>query len=554
MVDEQWVYSAFRWADRDGPYSAEKALAWPRQSLRSHDKIRRRKSVCIVGGGIAGLAAAYELATLNHRVTLLEASARWGGRIFTYRFSDGTYGELGAMRIPQSHGYVRHYLDEFQLKTRPFVSENADALRYFRGEKRRLSEADQLGAFFPGIPDAYKTISPLVWITDQLDAITFPDDQNWEAVSNQLTSPELLTLEGQSIGQFIMSGLGGKQNNPELLAGPRLDAMWEYAGRVTQHLWLEQTSALHWVREALLIDRAGKDEIVGGMDLLVDAFLHRLRNLRDVEGREPKLHLNAVVKAITMEGEQPKVRWLEHDRVETEEFDFVICTTPARMTQQIAFDPGLAPDTSDALGNISYLSAGKTLMHCRKRYWELEATPIVGGGTTTDMRNQQCWYPSDNSERIEGSEILEREHKIDRTRFTPARWRAVSRERSHSPGVLLAAYMWGKNAEWFSATDDGTRDEVMRSCISKLHDQTDEYVDEIVHWSWDTAEMCGGGAFAWFGPGEQRRYQEALCRPVFDARGNPRVLFAGEHLAVMQGWIQGSLQSAIAACIHLLHA
>ena len=116
--------------------------------------------------------------------------------------------------------------------------------------------------------------------------------------------------------------------------------------------------------------------------------------------------------------------------------------------------------------------------------------------------------------------------------------------------------MWGKNADWFHASDDATRDRIMVSSIAELHGGTDERedIDEVVHFSWDSARWCGGGAFAWFGPGEQRRYQEALCRPVSDETGEPRVFFAGEHTAVMHGWIQGSMQSAVAACIHVLGA
>lgn len=61
------------------------------------------KRVLIVGGGVAGLAAAAELAKKKWSVTVLEARARLGGRIFT-RYLDRHPIELGAEFV---HGHSR---------------------------------------------------------------------------------------------------------------------------------------------------------------------------------------------------------------------------------------------------------------------------------------------------------------------------------------------------------------------------------------------------------------------------------------------------------------
>ena len=63
------------------------------------------KKIIIIGAGMAGLSAGYELTQLGHDITILEARARPGGRVHTLRepFDDGLYAEAGAARIPDDH-------------------------------------------------------------------------------------------------------------------------------------------------------------------------------------------------------------------------------------------------------------------------------------------------------------------------------------------------------------------------------------------------------------------------------------------------------------------
>jgi len=66
------------------------------------------KRVLIVGAGLAGLSAAYELTQAGHDVTVLEARTRPGGRVHTLRdpFPDGLYAEAGATRVPSHHHFT----------------------------------------------------------------------------------------------------------------------------------------------------------------------------------------------------------------------------------------------------------------------------------------------------------------------------------------------------------------------------------------------------------------------------------------------------------------
>ena len=90
-----------------------------------------RKRVIVVGAGLSGLCAAYELDALGHDVTVLEAQDRPGGRVHTLRspFSDGLYAEAGASRIPTSHDLTLAYARLFALPLVPFEPRDLPSIR-----------------------------------------------------------------------------------------------------------------------------------------------------------------------------------------------------------------------------------------------------------------------------------------------------------------------------------------------------------------------------------------------------------------------------------------
>ena len=98
------------------------------------------KKVLILGAGLAGLVAGYELTQLGHDVTILEARNRPGGRVHTLRepFSDGLYAEEGAARIPTNHDLTLKYVNLFQLPLEPMYPPRLRALRLDGGDRREV--------------------------------------------------------------------------------------------------------------------------------------------------------------------------------------------------------------------------------------------------------------------------------------------------------------------------------------------------------------------------------------------------------------------------------
>ncbi|MBC8129659.1 MAG: FAD-dependent oxidoreductase, partial [Rhizobiaceae bacterium] len=104
----------------DFPFAYDDWLAHP-AGLGAIPAERHGTEVAIVGAGIAGLVAAYELMRMGLKPVLYE-SGQLGGRLRSQAFegADGIVAELGGMRFPRSSAAFYHYVDALGLETRPF--------------------------------------------------------------------------------------------------------------------------------------------------------------------------------------------------------------------------------------------------------------------------------------------------------------------------------------------------------------------------------------------------------------------------------------------------
>ena len=95
-----------------------------------------KQHVVVIGAGMAGLSAAYQLRAGGHRVDVLEARLRPGGRVHTVRgFAEDLYAEAGALFIATDHPYLMKYVDLAGVELDPIHARELSNFYYLRGER-----------------------------------------------------------------------------------------------------------------------------------------------------------------------------------------------------------------------------------------------------------------------------------------------------------------------------------------------------------------------------------------------------------------------------------
>ena len=115
----------------------------PGQVLQSGRPIQ---SIVIIGAGMSGLIAGYELSQVGHTIIFLEARDRVGGRVNTILspFSDGQFAEAGASRIPSNHTATRDYVSHFGLSLEQFYPTTDDYFQLTNNQVQRIGASSHI--------------------------------------------------------------------------------------------------------------------------------------------------------------------------------------------------------------------------------------------------------------------------------------------------------------------------------------------------------------------------------------------------------------------------
>jgi len=452
-----------------------------------HEGLPRREQrhrVIVVGAGLAGLTAAYELTRAGHEVLVIEAQERVGGRIQTLRapFSDGLYAEAGGMRFPASHDLTMAYVRSFGLRTSPFTMGNPNCYVYMHGKRMRQWEfaRDPAALGFEVHPTEQGLLPSQLWqraLAPIEERLAAEGESAWGAIMaeyDQDSLREFLQAKGWSEGAIEMFGL---------FSG--------YSGRMN-------ASFTDIIRPEIGGSFDDLVEIDGGSDLLPRAFLSELAQ---------RIRFGARMVALEQSQDCATVHLRTLANRESVSGDYVIVTTPLPTLRHVEVLTPFSRAKQQAIREVHYDASTKVLLQCRRRFWE-EDDGIVGGGSVADLAIRNLYYPDHHRET--------------------------------GRGVLLASYTWAEDAQRWDSLEPRDRIEQAIEDVSRIHPQILREFEVGASKSWHD-DPYAGGAFALFEPGQFTRLYEPMCA----AEG--RIHFAGEHASVYHRWIQGAIESGLRA-------
>lgn len=496
--------------------------------------------VGIIGGGVAGLASAFELRKLGYDITIFEIQEkRIGGRIYTHYFDKDKkyYGELGAMRIPVSHETTWHYINTFGLQTRPFIQNNENAFIYVRNKRARNDSEGKsvMENIYPkfNLTQRERSTPWQKLIYDALGSNLLKIDPSIRKELLQVKKEYSSTIE--HLGSFgirkVLEKMELSEGAIELISG-----VAPFLGNFYYNSYSEN------LQEEYTVDYAYRYEIAGGTINLPLSFYNSLMSKNPKEYSNVKgKNLGKVtwkngktVTGIYKEQEDNKVT-LKYKKEKSSEifkqtFDFVICAIPFSSLRNVDVYPMFSTEKMQAIKEVNYTSSQKTAFMCNKRFWEKgnDKERIIGGGSSTDLPIQTIWYPSDNIS-INNSPI-ENENVSDRK----------NNSLYNKAGVLLASYNLNQDAIRLGNLNEKTRIEEIKRQVEAVHGLKPGYLNSVVEESitvnWDR-EKGFYGAFCYFRPEQQKLFSYAMSRPEY----NNRVYFVGEHISLIHGWIEGSV-------------
>lgn len=461
--------------------------------------------VIILGAGIAGMTAAYELVKAGYDCTILEARDRAGGRCWTIRSGteiqeinekqtcpfdplDSLYFNPGPARIPHHHTTLLSYCKEFGVPLQVIVNENRAA--YFQDDRA-----------FAGQPVRYRQV-----VTDSRGYIAelLAKAINRNVLEAEVSAEdrerllEMISSFGQLDQEFAYKGSSraGYKTPPSaaLNIGERYEPL-DLSELLQSNFWrYKMNFAEGYHQSATML------EPVGGMDQIAQAFERQVGRM---------IQYNAVVQQIRKTDRGVRIVYLDQTTGSKQvvEADYTICTFPLSVLAGIDADFSPAHRHAIAIGATRYVKAVKVAFQCDRRFWE-EDDQIYGGISWSERDITQIWYPA--------------------TGFL------------QNQGVIVGAYIWDN--EIGEPWGNMSVSQRLRQAIADgkmIHPNYDREVLESmgVSVAWKHIPYSQGGWIEWE-EGDRETVYATLNQP------DGSIHLAGEHLTFLTGWQEGSVLSA----------
>ena len=462
----------------------------------------RGTTVAILGAGLAGMTAAYELNKAGYECTILEAQDYAGGRCWTVRQGDAIeemdsrqvcdfdddnslYFNPGPARIPYHHQGILSYCKAFGVPLEVIVNENRAA--YFQND----------GAF-GGEPVLNRRV-----VNDSRGYIA---ELLAKALNQNALDQELTTDDKEMVLEFVRR-FGNLSSDDTYTGSSRAGyttapgAMLQ-SGEENEPLELTELLKSDFWRYKMHFGEGFNQaatmlQPVGGMDQIAKAFEQQVGSL---------IEYSAVVQQIRKTPEGVRVVYTDANGSEQAlDAAFAICTLPLKVLAGLETD--FSPPFQNAIAACDYNNAVKVAFQCERRFWE-EDYQIYGGISWTDQAITQLWYPAGGFH--------------------------------NQKGVIVGAYIWDNEvSDAFAAQSLEQRLEQAIAEGNRIHPNYGAEVNRSTGMSvgWGKLPYQLGGWAEWSDEARETAY------PLLLEPDGP-IYLAGEHLSYLTGWQEGAVLSA----------
>lgn len=236
-------------------------------------------------------------------------------------------------------------------------------------------------------------------------------------------------------------------------------------------------------------------KMTGGNSRLVGEFAQRVGG-ENIRLNTPVVEVRQVRGTVSVKTENAVIRT-----------DAVICTVPVQSLLKIRFDPPLPAVQQSAAEQLVYSRICKNSVVYSDRFWRDENFSMVSDTTS------HFYFHSTQAQ-------------------------------SGRQGILTA-YAVGEKADVLSSQSDERRMRIVAGDLRPLDNDAPDKARRIISYAWQRDPFTDG-AYALYKPGQWFGIRPILQRP------HGKVLFAGEHIADWQGFMEGAIETGESAAQSLI--
>jgi len=376
--------------------------------------------VVILGAGLAGLAAGWELNQSGHEVVILEAQTHPGGRVHTIRegLSDDMYAEAGAGRIPNTHTVTLEWVKYFNLQLEPFWPTDGADVALLKGKRVKTPV---------GKPVDMSQVPLDLTPEERRIGLSNFDEHYYGPMMRQIGDairedwpPEIVALADVSMADYLRQKGASQDAISYMVTGFQDDA------------------ALDFMRDSYSHHTESLAKIKGGNDQLPRAFAAKLSS---------QIRYGCAVEHIQRDKNSVRITYRQEGLQDQIDADAVVCAIPFGVLRTIAVTPGWSPAKRHAIDTLSYGPVVRTTYQVNRRYWQDDGE----NGFGTSDKNFEVWHPTYGKPGTRG---------------------------------LLQAYVYEKYAHHLDQLDENARVEELIVDMDAVHPGLRPHLETVVVKSW----------------------------------------------------------------------